>query len=115
MVLRVGYSKIGLLLQLRQFKDAVRACDDVQWKFRKDRAVRVATTALDVDGYRGLGERREAAQALLDKGNELVRCDRWDEAAAALDTVVARYGEDADPILKDIAARARPVAAKLRS
>lgn len=59
--------------------------------------------------------RREAAQALLDKGSELVRCDRWDEAAAALDTVVARYGADADPILKDRSARARSVAAKLRS
>ena len=44
--------------------------------------------------------RQDVAQALSYKGNALVERHRWDEAAAAMVTVVARYGEDADPVLR---------------
>lgn len=62
-----------------------------------------------------LGVRREAAQALLDKGWELSQCGRFDDVAAAMDTIVARYGGDADPVLKEKSARAQRLAEKLRA
>lgn len=179
--LQAGYGKIGLLLQLGRFEDAVHACHDFRQGFRDDRAVRVAATALEIDGYRGLGQhkkavqacdqvlrlarsgrdeasrrwvavalrlkalslwalrpgdralavwaemdrrfgddpdlivRREVCQALLDKGWELGQSGRFDEVAAAMDTIVARYGGDADPVLQERTARARRLAAKLRA
>ena len=47
--------------------------------------------------------RREVAR-LLYKGDALVEYDQPDEAAAAMDTIVALYGEDADPGLIEVTA-----------
>ena len=51
--------------------------------------------------------RREVARALLYKGDALVEYDQPDEAAAAMDTIVALYGEDADPGLIEVTAHTR--------
>jgi tetratricopeptide (TPR) repeat protein len=129
MALNAGYNKVGLLLQLRRFKDAVRACDDVQWKFRKDPAARIATTALEAEGYRGLGQYKKALRA-CGKVVDLVGSDsdvvsrRWlaatlavkaqtlwalrpgDEALSGWADVDRRFGDDPDLTLRREVARA---------
>jgi tetratricopeptide (TPR) repeat protein len=124
-----GYGKVGLLLQLGRFKDAVHACDDLRQEFRNDRAVQVTTTAFEVEGYRGLGQHKKALKAcdevvdligsdpdagsrrfvagiLRLKAQSLWALGRWDEVLSVCEEIDRRFGGDPDLILRQEVAQA---------
>ncbi len=121
--LNARFGKIGLLLQLSRFRDAVRACDETRREFRSERAVRVTATVLEVMGWRGLGEHKKAVKAceevvdligsaadlgsrqciayvLYLKAQSLWVLDRGDEAISVCDEADRRFGGDPDLVLR---------------
>jgi tetratricopeptide (TPR) repeat protein len=127
--LNAAYSKVGLLLQLGRFKDAVKASDDIRQKFRNDRAVHVRTTMFAVDGYRGLGQHKKALKAcdefvdligsdsdvesrrlvahvLRLKAHSLWALRREDEVPSVCDEIDRRFGGDPNLILRQEVAQA---------
>ena len=55
--------KAVLLVQLRRFDEAVRACHDARRTFRGERIVGVTAALAEIDAYRGLGRHRKAVAA----------------------------------------------------
>jgi tetratricopeptide (TPR) repeat protein len=122
-------SKAALLVQLRRFEDAVRACHDARHNFRGERIVRVTAALVEIDAYRGLGRQRKAVRAcdeavrlidaapeagsrqvtahiLLLKALSLLERHREGQALSAFEDLDRRFRDDPDPAVRREVAQA---------
>jgi tetratricopeptide (TPR) repeat protein len=127
--LNTGYGRIQFLLQVGRFKDAVHACDHMGKEFRSDLTVQVKTSALKVEGYRGLGRHKKALKAcdeiadltgpdpdvesrqrlahvLRLKTQSLWALHRGEEIPPVCDEIDRRFGDDPDLVLRQEVAQA---------
>jgi hypothetical protein len=107
--LRLGaeYGRAQALQQLGRFDDVMHACAGIRREFGADRRVTALTAMLETGGYRGLGQHKKAVRGAARQGPGAGPAPAVGEAAAVMDTVLARYGQDTDPVLIEMSARAR--------